>query len=95
MDFQELIDRDITVTIKARDLKAFAIEFAIELAKRRKQQSAREEQALLTRAEVCRMVRKTTSTIVRWAKVGYLKPVYIGGRAMYRYSDVKALMDRE
>lgn len=91
MNFQELIDRDITVTIKARDLKAFAI----ELAKRREQHSAREEQVLLTRKEVCRMVRKTPCTIVRWAKVGYLKPVYIGGRAMYRYSDVKALMDRE
>lgn len=95
MNFQELIDRDITVTIKARDLKAFAIELAIELAKRREQQSAREEEALLTRKEVCTMVRKTPATIVRWAKADYLKPVYIGGRAMYRYSDVKALMDRE
>lgn len=95
MNFQELIDRDITVTIKARDLKAFAIELAIELAKRREQQSAGEEQVLLTRKEVCRMVRRTTATIVRWAKADYLKPVYIGGRAMYRYSDVKALMDRE
>ncbi|MFR9557065.1 MAG: helix-turn-helix domain-containing protein [Rikenellaceae bacterium] len=36
----------------------------------------------------------SSSTLWRWDKAGYLSPIYIGGRKMYRASDINALIEQ-
>ena len=91
---------DVIVSIRAADLLA-ANE---ELIRRTRQ----ELEQLITDAntetypsakKVAEMLDVDKSTLWRWAKVGYLVPINVGGKRRYRMSDVnesfKAIRDAE
>lgn len=49
------------------------------------------EEVYVSRADAAKKLGKGRSTLWRWEKMGYLMPVLIGGRAMYRMSDILML----
>lgn len=52
------------------------------------------EKPTLTRNEVAKTLGVTLTTLWQWAKSGYLVPVKIGTKVMYRATDVDALLER-
>ena len=56
--------------------------------------SAHREQATLTRKETAKMLGVSLGTLWQWAKSGYITPVKIGTKVMYRLSDVENLLKK-
>ena len=51
------------------------------------------DETYLTEAEVCKELGTTHSTLWRWAKSGYLQPIKVGKKNMWRQSDINRLKD--
>lgn len=51
------------------------------------------DEVYLTTKAVCDMLGKSKETLWRWARDGYLVPIKIGSRNMYRESDVLKIME--
>lgn len=49
----------------------------------------------LSREEVAKMLNVTLPTLWRWEKVGYLKPSHMGGKVLYRLSEVRNIMNQK
>ena len=60
-----------------------------------KKKAEAKEEKLLTREEVCDQLAVTKPTLWRWAKRGYLVPVKVGNRPLYRQSDILKLMTKD
>ena len=85
---------DVIVSIRVADL----MQANEELIRRTKQ----ELEQLITDAntetypsakKVAEMLDVDKSTLWRWAKVGYLVPINVGGKRRYRMSDVKRILE--
>lgn len=57
-----------------------------------KEQAAPEEE-YVTMDEVSSKLQVTKTTLWRWAKVGYLNPIKVGGKSFYKSSDINKLME--
>lgn len=53
-----------------------------------------QEQEYMTRKEVMTLLKRCDSTMTKWAKRGYLVPCCVGGKYLYRKSDVLKLVGR-
>ena len=53
-----------------------------------------EEQEYMTRKEVMTLLKRCDSTMTKWAKRGYLVPCCVGGKYLYRKSDVMKLVGK-
>lgn len=83
---------DMSVTIRLGDLLE-ANEALVRKVRReveRELEQRREEygDTLVPREEVLRMLKVDPSTLWRWEKAGYLSPVRIGVKVMYRKGDL-------
>lgn len=58
-------------------------------------QQQKPEEKYLSREEVCELLSVTKPTLWRWAKRGYLMPVKVGNRPLYRQSDIDKLMQED
>ena len=85
---------DVIVSIRVADL----MQANEELIRRTKQ----ELEQLITDAntetypsakKVAEMLDVDKSTLWRWAKIGYLVPINVGGKRRYRMSDVKRILE--
>jgi excisionase family DNA binding protein len=87
---------NVSVTVNLNDLKA-VISFIVAEERERvnKEIALKNEKATLTREEVCTMLNISPSTLWRWSKDKYLRPVYIGSKVMYRRQDVDKLLKVE
>lgn len=56
-------------------------------------QSARSDEQV-TPAQAGRLLGVAKSTLWRWAKSGYLRPVKIGAKTMYRIEDIENVKNR-
>lgn len=56
--------------------------------------NASRERATLTRKETAKLLGVTLSTLWQWSKSGYLVPVKIGTKVMYRPKDVEAMLTK-
>lgn len=92
----ELVDKypEIQITVKAGELKEWA-EYIIKLAHQElvHQVANVNGETYLSRNEVAEMLRVDKSTLWRWAKRDYLKPIEVGGKRRYRMSDVKRILN--
>jgi transcriptional regulator with PAS, ATPase and Fis domain len=95
MSLQELLNsgQSINVTIGLSDLK----EFTNDLIQKTKTELeaeiiASQAEELKTRDEACDILKIDQSSLWRWAKRGYLIPVEVGGRRMYKLSDLKRIL---
>ena len=83
---------DMSVTIRLGDLLE-ANEALVRKVRReveRELEQRREEygDTLVPREDVLRMLKVDPSTLWRWEKAGYLSPVRIGVKVMYRKGDL-------
>lgn len=65
-------------------------------AKREKpaQEEHSQQQEYMTRKEVMTLLKRCDSTMTKWAKRGYLVPCCVGGKYLYRKSDVMKLVGK-
>ena len=52
-------------------------------------------ESLIAKQEVMQTLGKSANTLWKWARRGYLKPVKVGGRVMYRASDLQKITEWE
>ena len=52
----------------------------------------KDEDSLLTKQEVMALLGKSSNTLWKWAKRGYLVPLKVGGTIKYKSEDVRKLM---
>lgn len=79
---------DICLTVRAGDLLE-AMEYLLGEAMNRP-----EDSELVTRGQAAEICRVNLSTLNRWEKSGYLTPVRIGRRVMYRTGDIREAINR-
>ena len=53
-----------------------------------------QQQEYMTRKEVMTLLKRCDSTMIKWAKRGYLVPCCVGGKYLYRKSDVMKLVGK-
>ncbi len=91
----ELVNQypDVNITVKAGELKEWA-EYIVRLTHQElKQQVGNEKnETYLSRDEVANMLRVDKSTLWRWNKHCYLTHIEVGGKRMYKMSDVKQIL---
>lgn len=51
-----------------------------------------DEDRVITKQEAMHMLDKSANTMWKWARRGYLVPVKIGGRVLYKMSDINRIM---
>lgn len=86
----------VSYTVTHNDL----LDFARQIVERTKQMSDAEraeipastKDAYCTRKEVMALLRRCDSTMTKWARSGYLVPVRIGGKFLYKKADVERVM---
>ena len=86
---------DVTVNVKANDLKDFG-RYLIDAATRevKDRLKAEEDDILLNVEEVMsRLGIKDRTTLWRWHKKGYLVPVKAGKRLLYRLSQIERILN--
>lgn len=83
------------IQISFNDLKEVVRNLYEEERKRTEEAiKANREVATLTRKETAKILGVTLSTLWRWAETGYLIPVKVGTKVMYRPSDVEELLTK-
>ena len=87
-------DANFNITIQKSDLMDFA-NFLIKNTKTELEAEviAQQAETYLTRLETCDFLKVDQSTLWRFAKRGYLMPVEVGGRRLYRMSDLKRILN--
>lgn len=87
-------DANFNITIQKGDLMDFA-NFLIKQTKTELEAEviAQQNESYLTRLETCDFLKVDQSTLWRFAKRGYLMPIEVGGKRMYRKSDLKRVLN--
>lgn len=57
--------------------------------------AAQRERPTLTRFEAAKALNVTLTTLWRWAKIGYLTPVKIGTKVLYKASDIDRMLQEK
>ena len=91
-----MAERQVCYTVTHDDL----IDFAREIMERTREMNDAEkaesssagEDDYYTRKEVMTLLKRCDSTMTKWAKCGYLVPVRIGGKYLYRKADIDKLI---
>ena len=85
---------NISVTISLNDLTAFAENLISKTKKQLEADAiAATEERYLSRSETCEFLQVDQSTLWRYRKRGYLTPVEMGGKRLYKLSDLKAILN--
>lgn len=84
------------IQISLNDLKEVIKELYQEERERTEQAiKANRERPTLTRKETAKMLGVSLQTLWEWSKSGYLTPVKIGTKVMYRPTDVEELLTKQ
>lgn len=88
---QNLLDcgANVVLQVSADELKKFLLDVVSQTDNQKKE----EPETYLTPSELSKLIKADKSTLFRWAKIGLLKPLEIGGKRLYRKSDVETLMN--
>lgn len=91
MNVRELMESgaSVTVTLSPADLKEFGMALISEAIAQRDKLNVPE--SYLAPKEAAELLGVTASTLWRWGKEGYLKPVKIGRKSRYRLSEVNRI----
>lgn len=94
MNIQSLIDSkaNVSVTVSVCELNEFA-ESVVEKAISKMKQSKKSNN-LCTMKEASEQLHRTVGTLDRWRKAGYLVPIYVGGKPMYKQSDIDNILQK-
>lgn len=96
MNIKDLInlDANISITVNISDL----IEFANYLIRSTKEELenailAKERETYITTDEAKDQLHVDRSTLWRWSKTGYLIPIEVGGKRLYKQSDIDSILN--
>lgn len=99
MDYNNIIQLakefpNVTITIKLSDLVE-ANTILIHETKRELEQLITDQntETYPTREKVMEILGVSSATLWRWAKIGYLSPLNVGGKRRYRMSDVRRILE--
>ena len=95
MSLQELINsgQTINITIGLSDLQKFATDLISQTKNELEAVIiADKAETYLTRLETCEFLKVDQSTLFRWSKRSYLMPMEVGGKRMYKMSDLKRIL---
>lgn len=78
------------------------IDFAREIMERTKEMAeeaaakveAEAAEDFFTRKEVMKLLRRCDSTLTKWARSGYLRPIRVGGKYLYKKGDVQKILGK-
>ena len=84
-----------SLTIQSTDLKEFAEHLVKKTVRSIRDSFIRPEEDYLTIKEASQILHTDKSTLWRWHKIGYLCRLEIGGKRLYRKSDVDAILQKE
>lgn len=97
MSLQEFIDSgaNVSITVSASDL----LQFANHLIRTTKEELentllAKQKETYITPDEAKVQLHVDRSTLWRWAKTGYLIPVEVGGKRLYKQSNIDIILDK-
>lgn len=92
MSLAEILNSDanISITIKANDLKEFFNSMVDEKFQSEKSNQSEKHWSV---DETCANLNVVRSTLWTWEKKGYLMPVRVGKKLMYKQSDIDKLMN--
>ena len=97
MSLQEIIQSgvNVSITIGTNDLMQFA-NHLIRSTKEELENSilAKKKETYVTPDEVSVQLRVDRSTLWRWAKTGYLIPIEVGGKRLYKQSDIDIILNK-
>jgi hypothetical protein len=87
-------DANFNITIQKSDLIDFA-NFMISKTKTELEAEivAKNSERYVPRLETCNILKVDQSTLFRWAKRGYLVPMEVGGKRMYKMSDLTRILN--
>lgn len=91
MNMEDILNSgaNVTLTIKSTDLKEFAEHLVKKTVRSIRDSFIRPEEDYLTIKEASQILHTDKSTLWRWHKIGYLCRLEIGGKRLYRKSDVE------
>lgn len=86
----------VMIVVGAADLK----EAIAEMWESHKEETARairrhRERPTISRTDAATALGVDTSTLWRWERMGYLVPVRIGTKVLYRASDIEEMLNRK
>lgn len=97
MSIQEIIQSgaNVSITIGTNDL----IQFANHLIRTTKEELentilAKKKETYVTPDEAKVQLRVDRSTLWRWSKTGYLIPIEVGGKRLYKQSDIDTILSK-
>jgi hypothetical protein len=95
MSIQELLSsgQSIIITVGLSELNDFA-KFIVSETKNKLELDvlAAKTESYLTRLETCEFLKVNQCTLFRWSKRNYLNPVELGGRRLYKMSDLQRIL---
>ena len=85
----------VMLVVSADDLRSLMKDF-YDLAARdhAARMEAAAERPALSREEAAKALGVCPTTLWHWQKSGYLTPVKVGARVLYRASDIKSILER-
>lgn len=85
----------VCLILSENDLRSVVREmYAEERQRTEKAIAENREVPTISRRDAARMLNITTSTLWRWDKEGYLSPVKVGSKVLYRSTDIDRLLNR-
>ena len=99
MKLQDLLESDlnISITITIKELKEFA-DYLLQQSKddiERLILETKQPKEYLTHNETAKLLHVNRSTLYQWNKNGYLRVIEVGGKRLYRQSDIDAILNRK
>ncbi len=99
MKLQDLLESDlnISITITIKELKEFA-DYLLQQSKddiERLILETKQPKEYLTPNETVKLLHVSRSTLYHWNKNGYLRVIEVGGRRLYRQSDIDTILNRK
>ena len=85
---------NVAVTVSISELQEFGRSLIAEAIEVTENRMNKKEDKLYTVAEVCELLGKDRSTLNRWHRANYLRPVYVGRQPKYKQSDLDKIMGR-
>ncbi len=95
MNLQSLIDSgaNINLTVTPADLKEFALTIVNQC---RDEFKAKEQpETYHSRKETMRLLNICTTTLWDWGNKGYLVPIKVGAKSLYKHSDIQRILKQE
>lgn len=93
MNIQSLIDSkaNVSVTVSVTELNEFAENVVTKVIS--KMENSKKPDSLCTMKAAANQLHRTVGTLDRWRKSGYLVPIYVGGKPMYKQSDIDKILE--